>query len=109
VALVKARAVAVALGTKVAMAAVRLVLVAATVMVTVAAARLVVVELEVSGHMLLEKTIGQARLILLRRRHRKQKFMYNSMKYFSAIMAKCHEQLHCWCGARLRGSKTCKK
>ncbi len=54
-ALVRARAVAVALGTKVAVAAARLVVVAATVTATVAAARLVAVDLYVSGRMLLEK------------------------------------------------------
>jgi hypothetical protein len=92
--LVRARAVAVALATAVAVVAARSLVVVVTVMVTVAAARLVVVDLYVSGRILLEKTICKAWLTLLRRRHRKQEFIYNSMKYFSAIMAKCHEQLH---------------
>jgi hypothetical protein len=52
VALVRARAVAVALVTAVAVAAARLVVVAATVMVPVAAARSVAVDLDVSGCML---------------------------------------------------------
>ncbi len=52
VALVRARAVAVALATTVAVAAARSVVVAATVLVLVAAARLVAVDLYVSGHML---------------------------------------------------------
>jgi hypothetical protein len=95
VALVRARAVEVALVTAEAVAVVRSVVVAATVMVRVAAARLVVVDLYVSGRMLLEKTICKARLTLLRRRHRKREFIHNLMKYFSAIMAKHHKQLHC--------------
>ncbi len=48
----RARAVAVALATAVAMAAARSVVVAATVMVPVAAARLVAVDLNLSGPML---------------------------------------------------------
>ncbi len=91
----RAKAVAVALATAVAVVAVRFVVVVATVTVTVAAARLVVVDLYISGRMLLEKTICKAWLTSLRRRQRKQEFMYNSMKYFSAIMAKRHKQLHC--------------
>ncbi len=71
-ALVRARAVAVASATAVAVAAVRLVVVEATVMVTVVAARLVAVDLYVSGRMLLEKTICKAWLTLSRRRHREQ-------------------------------------
>ncbi len=53
------------------------------------------IDLYVSGRMLLEKTIRKARLTLLRRRNRKWELMYNLMKYFSAIMPKRHEQLHC--------------
>jgi hypothetical protein len=52
VALVRARAVAVALATTVVVAAARLVVVAATVMVPVAAARVVAVDLDVAGRML---------------------------------------------------------
>jgi hypothetical protein len=52
VALVRARAVTVALATTVAVAAVRLVAVAVTVTVPVAAARLVAIDLYISGRML---------------------------------------------------------
>ncbi len=48
-----------------------------------------------AGRMLLEKTIRKARLTYLRRRQRKRELIYNSMKYFSAQMAKRNKQLHC--------------
>jgi hypothetical protein len=84
VTLVWARAVVVALATAVVVAAARLVVVAATVTVTVAAARLVAVDLHVSGHMLLEKTICKAWLTSLRRRHRKWEF--NVIVCFSSLV-----------------------
>ncbi len=64
----------VALATMVVVGAARLVVVAVTVTVMVAAARLVAVDLNISGRMLLEKTICKAQLTLLRRRHRKREF-----------------------------------
>jgi hypothetical protein len=57
--------------------------------------KIATMDLYVSGHILLEKTIRKARLTLLKRRQRKQELFYNLMKYFSAQMAKCNEQLHC--------------